>query len=50
MTRADWDDLAMERMAIMHIDAGIQEQMAKAMALADTTKRFGARPKKGDFA
>ena len=46
MTRQDWDDLAMERMAIMWADAGIQESMAKAMAMADTTKRFGPRPRK----
>jgi len=45
MTREDWDSLAMERMAIMWADAGIQERMAKELAYADTVKRFGPRPK-----
>ena len=45
MTREEWDSLAMERMAIMWVDAGIQERMAKELACADTVKRFGPRPK-----
>lgn len=45
MTKVDWDDLVSEREAIMWADAGIQESMAKVMARADITKRFGPRPK-----
>jgi len=47
MTRADWDDLALEREAIMQHEAGIEPFMAKQMANRDTTKRFGPRPKGG---
>ena len=47
LDRASWDDLAKERMAIMWADAGIQETMAKSLAMSDTVRRFGPRPAGG---
>jgi hypothetical protein len=44
MDRGSWDELCVERFAIMHHDGGIPEPLAKAMAYADTTKHHGPRP------
>jgi hypothetical protein len=44
LDRQAWTEIAQERFAIMHIDGGIPEPLAKEKALADTTKNFGPRP------
>jgi len=43
MSRADWDDLLTERIAIM-TEVGVELALAQAMAFADTTAIFGVRP------
>lgn len=42
-TRAEWDSLVSEREAIMH-ESGMVSTRCLPMALADTTKAYGARP------
>lgn len=44
LTRAEWTELCLERFAIMTVDGGMSDPLAKAAAYSDTTARFGRRP------
>lgn len=44
LTQAEWDFLVSEREAIMH-ESGMVSSRCLPMALADTTRRHGARPR-----
>jgi hypothetical protein len=44
LTRSDWDYLLQERIGIMH-ESGMTSARAQALALADTTRAHGDRPR-----